>query len=90
MNPDHAQGEANTTARDSNAPDVDPSYKNNWKYKTCSDHTHCLDGRTTKVVAEVLSALSEERLETRYYTLTLGLPDRQRRVRMGRCQRADN
>ncbi len=70
MNPDHAQGEVNTTTRDSNAADVDISYKNNWKYKTCSDHTHCLDASTTKVVAEVLSTLSEQRLETRYYTLT--------------------
>ena len=70
MNAGHTQGEVNTTTRNPNAPDVSPSYKNNWKYKTCSDHTYCLDASTTKVVEAVLEALSEEQLETKYYTLT--------------------
>ena len=38
-----SQGEVNTTIRDPHAPDAGLSYKNNWKYKTCSDHTYCLE-----------------------------------------------
>lgn len=70
MNAGHTQGEGNTTTRNPNAPDVSPSYKNNWKYKTCSDHTYCLGAGTTKVVEDILEALSEEQLVTKYYTLT--------------------
>ena len=59
MSPDHRIGQIDKTMHDPQATETGPSYKNNWKYKTCSDHTYCLDARTTKIVADFLKALSK-------------------------------